>query len=63
MLPPLICAGGMGISPMMVCMDTDFPQPDSPTMDSVSPGSEVEGHAAHGSDLAVVYVEGNLQDP
>src|ERR1700730_8019347 len=37
--PPAILPGGLGTSRMMESEVTDLPQPDSPTMPSVSPGA------------------------
>ena len=41
--------GGVGISRMIDRLVTDFPDPDSPTMPSVSPRSQVEAHAVDGA--------------
>ena len=40
---------------------TDLPEPDSPTMPSTSPRSQVEAHAAHGVHHAVVGREAHVR--
>ena len=55
--PETILPGGLGIRRMIERFVTDLPEPDSPTMPSVSPRSQVEADAVNRLDDAVLGLE------
>ena len=44
---------------MIAWVETDLPEPDSPTMPRVLPDSDGEGHALDGLNDSVVRIEGD----
>ena len=60
-MPPTMRPGGSATRRMRDSAVTLLPQPDSPTIASVSPRAEREGHAVDGLDEAAARVEVGLQ--